>query len=408
MNRNKLKKCEFEHLFLQTLFERIGTMYRRKLSGLLRYILLSVVIGLLLLFTVSGILTSADIKDRLTSSLLHNGLSKISTEGLVYAMGFENPYFTQGLPEEIGPPLFSSLAFQFATGIKPGDIRSLLGSELPGFALYDTEIYVAGEGTNYTNLPVESAPPVEVMMKEREIAREKLEVEDTKEPQEPPEQTTNGKNVVYIYQSHSYESFLPLLKDADTPNDANVTNPKANMIAIGQKLTEELEQRGIGVLHDNTGMWDRLLDRGWEHGQAYKLSREIAASALKKNQNIKYLFDLHRDAARRKETTITLNSKPYAQLMFVIGKENKDFEKNKTMATQIHNMLEERYPGLSRGVIGKQGAGTNGKFNQDLSNNAILIEVGGVDNTLEELHRSMEALAEVFADYYWQAEKVDG
>ena len=37
----------------------------------------------------------------------------------------------------------------------------------------------------------------------------------------------------------------------------------------------------------------------------------------------------------------------------------------------------------------------------------MLIEFGGVDNTFEELNRSAEALADVFSEYYWQAEKVN-
>jgi stage II sporulation protein P len=37
----------------------------------------------------------------------------------------------------------------------------------------------------------------------------------------------------------------------------------------------------------------------------------------------------------------------------------------------------------------------------------MLIEFGGVDNTFEELYRSSDALAEVFSEYYWQAEQVN-
>lgn len=71
----------------------------------------------------------------------------------------------------------------------------------------------------------------------------------------------------------------------------------------------------------------------------------------------------------------------------------------------MHNLLDKKYPGLSRGVIVKREG--NGKYNQDLSQNAILIEFGGVDNTFEELYRSSDALADVFSEYYWQAEKVN-
>ncbi|MGG1608238.1 stage II sporulation protein P, partial [Bacillus wiedmannii] len=47
-------------------------------------------------------------------------------------------------------------------------------------------------------------------------------------------------------------------------------------------------------------------------------------------------------------------------------------------------------------------------YNQDLSGQAILIEVGGVDNTEEELNRSIDVLAKAFGEYFWQAEKVNG
>ena len=42
----------------------------------------------------------------------------------------------------------------------------------------------------------------------------------------------------------------------------------------------------------------------------------------------------------------------------------------------------------------------NGVYNQDLSPNALLIEMGGVDNTAEELYASVDALVEAFSHYY--------
>jgi len=50
----------------------------------------------------------------------------------------------------------------------------------------------------------------------------------------------------------------------------------------------------------------------------------------------------------------------------------------------------------------------NGLYNQDLSPNSLLIEVGGVDNTFEEMNRTLEVFADVFSEIYWDAEKVDG
>lgn len=38
-------------------------------------------------------------------------------------------------------------------------------------------------------------------------------------------------------------------------------------------------------------------------------------------------------------------------------------------------------------------------FNQDLSSHAILLEVGGVDNTIEEVNNTMQVIAEVLNEY---------
>ena len=38
-------------------------------------------------------------------------------------------------------------------------------------------------------------------------------------------------------------------------------------------------------------------------------------------------------------------------------------------------------------------------FNQDLSPHAILLEVGGVDNTLEEINNTLYVIAKVLYDY---------
>ena len=41
-------------------------------------------------------------------------------------------------------------------------------------------------------------------------------------------------------------------------------------------------------------------------------------------------------------------------------------------------------------------SGNNGVYNQDLSDNAMLIEIGGVDNTFEEMYLTVDAFADVF------------
>lgn len=361
-------------------------------------------------FSITGIMTTLKPEYRISSSSINDFAKNFTGESLVYILGYENHYFTQSLPKDSVGPNYGSVFFELLTSINLDDPRSLLGRELPGFSLYDTEIVVAGDGTNYTNIPFESAPPLEVMLAEREAALQNLE--EVEKPREdkpkviPPNMTTGDKKVVYIYHTHSRESYLPNLKGVTNPDLAY--HSKVNVTKVGERLAEDLNDMGIGTVVNTDDLQGMLTKKGMSFSQAYDFSRPIVQSAMANNRDLKYFIDIHRDSSRRKLTTVTINGKPYAKVSFIIGGDNENYQKNLQLAKELHELLEKKYPGLSRGIMKKQGSLTNGKFNQDLSSNAILIEFGGVDNSFEELYRTADAIAEVFSDYYWQAEKVNG
>ena len=85
---------------------------------------------------------------------------------------------------------------------------------------------------------------------------------------------------------------------------------------------------------------------------------------------------------------------------------NKHWTQNEQFALQIHNGLKSKYPGLSKGIYGKNSG--NAEYNQSISNHSILIEVGGPENTPEECMRTADVLAEALSKVYWDAEKVNG
>jgi stage II sporulation protein P len=373
----------------------------------IKRIVILAILGFMMMFTIVGLMTSLKPEYRIASSSVNNVTTRFSGEAFVHLLSFENHYFAQVLPEERRKPRYSSVLFEMATSINPEDPRSLLGSELPGFSLYDGEIIVAGEGTNYTNMPFESAPPLEVMLAEREASVENLEQADKsseEKPVPPPKMTTGGKKVVYIYHTHTYESYLPVLKGVTDIDSA--FHPTINVTKVGEKLAEEMEKRGIGAEVNTEDFIEKLKKNGMKYYQAYDMSRKTVAEAMAQNRDLQYFIDIHRDTQRKNNTTVTINGVDYARVVFVVGGENAKYKKNLQLVTELHQLLEKKYPGLSRGIIQKKGDGTNGKFNQDLSENAILMEFGGVDNTFEELFRTASAVADVFSEYYWQAEKV--
>ncbi|AGE23096.1 MULTISPECIES: stage II sporulation protein P [Geobacillus] len=374
----------------------------------IKKLLMLIILGCMMMFMLVGALTSLRPEYRPSSSSLNDMAAHFPEETFIRLFALENRYFAQLLPKDRRQTNYSSLLFRLATSINPDDPRSLLGSELPGFALYDSKILIAGEGTDYTNMPYESAPPLEAMLAERQASVDELEQANKNEdekPVPPPSQTTGGKKVVYIYNTHTHESFLPALKGVTDPDLA--FHPTVNITKVGEKLAEELEKRGIGAEVSKIDIVSELLKKGMKYSQSYDMSRQTVVAAMKQNRDLHYFIDIHRDSRRRNYTTATIHGVDYARVAFIIGGENATYEKNLQLATALHQLLQKKYPGLSRGVIEKKGAGTNGKFNQDLSENAILIEVGGVDNTFTELFRSVSALADVFSDYYWQAEKVE-
>ncbi|MFT4412698.1 stage II sporulation protein P [Fredinandcohnia humi] len=371
--------------------------------------MLFLIFGFILLFTITGAIVSLKPEYRISSSSISNVATNLSGESLIHLLGYENHYFVQGLPESTTKPNYLGAVFKAATNLSLDDPRSFLGRELPGFSIFDGKIIVAGEGTNYTNMPIESPPPIEVLLEERDVATQNIEQLENpgEKPVPPPSMTTGDRKVAYIYHTHSDESFFPHLKGVDTKNANNARHSSVNITIVGQMLSEELQARGIGTELNTTNMNKYLKQKGYTWYQSYKGSGELFASAVASNKELNYFFDIHRDAHRKKTTTVTINGKSYAKIAFVIGTNNKKLEKNIEIATTMHEMIEKKYPGLSRGVLQQGGPGNNGVYNQDKSGNAMLIEFGGVDNNFEELRRTAAAVADIFAEYYWQAEKVN-
>ncbi len=362
---------------------------------------------LLFVFSLSAIMTSLKPEYRLSSKSFHTVTNQFSGKLLFTLLANENHYFFSALPEGEEVPDFSKELFTLSTNISLDDPRSLLGRELPGFSIFDSEIIVAGAGTDYTNMPYESSPPIDVLNEEKDAALQNVDEINNSDTgtKEPPAQTTNGRKVVHIYFSHNRESYLPYLKGVTNPNLAY--HSKINITKVGERLSKVLAEKGIGSEVDHTDIMGLLNKKGLKYPKSYQESRVAVETAMASNNNLEYFIDIHRDSKRKKDTTITINGKQYAKIAFVIGGKNPNYEKNTALANNLHKALEKKYPGLSRGIIKHNSSGNNSVYNQDLSNNAMLIEIGGVDNTFEEMYWTVNAFADVFSEFYWDAKAVD-
>lgn len=364
------------------------------------------VVSVILLFISIGFLTTVKPAYRFSSQMITNWTSNVDSATFLLLLGMENRSFKKALPNDKALPKLSTIFFQVVTNLKPNDPRSLLGRELPGLQTGGNEFIIAGEGIDYTYISFESSPPLEDILEDREAVYEESEDEKDQEDQLDSEikHTTGDRKVVFIYNSHNRESFLPHLPDITDPNLAQ--HAQVNITKVSERLATSLEAQGIGTHVDETDIMSVLNDKGWIYGQSYQASRSVVEEAMATNKDIQYIFDLHRDALPRDKTTIDIDGEPYAQILMVIGAEHPNYENNLALATKIHYLLEEKYPGLSKGILKKEGPGNNGVYNQDITGNALLFELGGFDNKLEELYRTADLLAEIFSDFYWDAEKV--
>jgi stage II sporulation protein P len=337
---------------------------------------------------------------QLGSSTLERLIRDIESDDLfVSSMSSVNHIFINENNDPLTMKNLTEIFFSLATSIRTTDHRSFIRNGLPGLSYYDTEIVVAGEGTDLTTLPYESTPPMEVLLKEMEVAEENLK--ENTSPNNTILPSPEESNI-FIYHTHNMESFLPLLKNTTNPKEAITSDERANIVGLGKYLTSKLINNGLKVHHDKTNINQELLNRGWNYSASYTVSNEIVSAATSKYPNLGYFIDIHRDSARKGKTTKIIDGKAYAKLYFIVGKENKDYKKNLAFAEKLNAQIENKYPGISRGVFLKTTADGNGVYNQDVSDRAILIEVGGVDNNLDELNRTLDIFAQVFTEEYWK------
>ncbi|GAC42324.1 stage II sporulation protein P [Paenibacillus popilliae] len=292
---------------------------------------------------------------------------------------------------------------QMATNVNPLDPQSVIAREVPGLNSEQAIPLRLGIGNPSAKGPVDySSPPAESTLPEHggepvDTSGEGAPPQtETVEPQPLPDTEGSGsspnlKDYVFIYHSHNRESWNPELKnESANPNDATI-----NVTLVGKHLQKELQKRGIGAVHSNQDYASTIKGYSWNY--SYKYSKQTVKQAIAGHQDLRFFFDIHRDALRRKDSTVEIEGTSYAQVYFVIGRANPAWRENEKFAKEVHDRLEKKYSGISRGIWGKSTAQGNGEYNQSLSPNSVIMEIGGIDNTLEENCRTAEVLAELIA-----------
>ena len=196
--------------------------------------------------------------------------------------------------------------------------------------------------------------------------------------------------IIYIYNSHQTEEYTP---STFVEYSINPTVQMNNYV-----LEEVFEKNNYKTITEERNIKQVLNEHNWNYAYSYDASRVFLEDVKNKYPSLKYFIDVHRDSLKKEKTTVTINDKNYAKILFLIGLENPNYQKNQVFTERINQKLNEKYPNLSKGILQKQGEGVNGVYNQDFSPYTILVEIGGPENTIDEVLNTSLAFSECFLE----------
>lgn len=197
---------------------------------------------------------------------------------------------------------------------------------------------------------------------------------------------TGEAPAVLILHTHTTESYT---KNGEAYRESaawRTLDENYNMLSIGKRVAQILEENGIGVVRD-----EELHDYPSYNG-SYTDARKSIKALLEAHPTIQLVLDLHRDAAgtgrQQLRTLATVGEQTAAQLMLVMGTNYDTWQDNLSLALKLNAQLEAQAPGITRPVNIRAS-----RFNQDLSPGALLVEVGAAGNTHAEALLAAEELA---------------
>ncbi len=188
---------------------------------------------------------------------------------------------------------------------------------------------------------------------------------------------------VYIYNTHQTEEY-------DAGNLANY-NIDLTVYTAANILKTKLDAYNIDAYVEERSIKEYLNKYGFNYNQSYKISRKFLETFEEK---VNLYIDLHRDSQTRDITTTTINNKTYAKVMFVVGTNYDTYNLNLALANKLNKYFQEFDPSITRGIFTRSSV-----YNQDFSSNVILLELGGPENTLEEIENTLEVFAKVIKQY---------
>lgn len=201
---------------------------------------------------------------------------------------------------------------------------------------------------------------------------------------------------VLIYHTHTSEMYLGRAVAAAQSAQAHYNFRSSadptitGVMAVGRHLTNALNSLGIATMHETK------IHTLPNINHSYANSERTVRDILSTQQDLRLVLDLHRDAGVP-NPSIVIDERSVARLVLVVGTAESiplahpNFRQNLEIAQKIKNICDQMYPGLMRPIQIQKEA----RYNQHLHPHSLIVELGSVENTLEEALLAAELLAKV-------------
>ena len=195
---------------------------------------------------------------------------------------------------------------------------------------------------------------------------------------------SDGAPQILIMHTHGSEAYTPAGEDAYQETDtARTTDTHYNTIRVGDEIERIFREMGLSVLHDRN-----LYDYPHYNG-SYERSRAAVERYLTDYPSIQIVLDIHRDALVGEDGTIyktaaEIDGQKTAQILLVMGSDDggaahPNWQQNLSLAMRLQYRMNMLWPELARPITLRAS-----RFNQQLTEGSILVEVGSHGNSLEE------------------------
>lgn len=181
-------------------------------------------------------------------------------------------------------------------------------------------------------------------------------------------QDQGNSKKIYIYSTHQQEEYVG-----------------GNVKEGSRYLAKVLENMGYQVIVEENDFEAYGASKGLNYNKLYNVSNTFLTEAIVKHGGFDLIIDFHRDSISKESSTF----ENYAKMMMVVSMSNPYHEEVEANSRAIREAVEALQPHIMRSDYKREYA----YYNQQYAHSMVLIEVGGLYNTYEEVTNSLDILA---------------